>query len=353
MTGLVSRCTIVVSCALVACVGQSAASVQDATVVDARGHSSAALSDTPAGHPARLLPVREASAVHAFEAMGRLLAPPLGRAEVTLPLPSSIVMLRVAPGDYVSAGQVLIDVVIGEAARAQGQFDGARLRAEALAARLLQLEQLRSEGLARGGELAEAKARLAEVKASEREAQAVIDSVISSGVRRKGKDYVVVAPIAGIVVFVDAPIGSVRGPSDGPICLIAHGAATRVEARFGFTLPSGLSFELWANDQRVSSLVLVAQSPEINAGDATRLAWFDLVQPTQLVPGTTVQLRPLLQPGTWVVPRSAISRSLPLEVNTAERGRVPLELLTELGSEALVRGALRADDLVLDVEVSP
>lgn len=308
-----------------------------------------ALADEPG---VRWTAVRRAADVRSFEATGRLLAPPQARAEVTLPLSATIIGLRVAAGEQVRAGQLLAEVAIPEAARAQGQLDGARLRASALSARLSQLQELRSEGLARGGELADAQARLAEANASEREASALLDTVASTGIRRHDKHYDVLAPIAGTVVATNAPLGSSRGPQDGPICVISAGAASRVEARFGFDLSTlgGASYELWSQTARVAGLRLVAQAPDVNPGDATRLAWFDLVEPVALPQGSLARVRLHLPDDCWVVPLEALSTGAALSVETSRGQRVPLQLLATLGREALVRGPLAADDLVAQRE---
>lgn len=302
----------------------------------------------------RWSPVRKASDVRSFEATGKLLAPPGARAELSLPLTANIIALAAMPGQRVSAGQMLMEVMMPELARAQGQLEGARLRADAYAARLKQLEELRTEGLARGADLADARARLAEAQAAAREAEALIGSVQSVGIKRHGKHYDVVAPLAGVVVSVNAPIGSTRGPGDGAVCVISGGSATRVEARFGFSLPRDASYELWALGQRQSGLRLVAQAPEVSANDATRSAWFELTDKTELPQGTSVRVRMRVPEGTWVVPQSSLSQRDrdPPSVTTAH-GAVKVEVLTTFGPEALVRGPLSTDDSVAEREAAP
>jgi multidrug efflux pump subunit AcrA (membrane-fusion protein) len=177
---------------------------------------------------ARFLPLRAPETVHALEAAGKLLAPPNTRAELTMPLPSSVLRVRVAEGQRVERGQVLVELAVPEAARAAGQLEGARLRGDAYRARLQHLEALRTEGLARGAELADARSRLAEAQAAEHEALGMLQTVESAGLRRHGQRYDVISPLAGIVVEIDAPLGSMRGPSDGPLVKISGGAPTRV-----------------------------------------------------------------------------------------------------------------------------
>jgi multidrug efflux pump subunit AcrA (membrane-fusion protein) len=296
----------------------------------------------------RWSPVRKAAQVQSFEGTGKLLAPAGSRAEVTLPLAASVLAVHVAPGERAEKGQPLIDVVIPEAARAQGQLEGARLRVSAYTARLKTLEELSRQGLARGSDLAEARARVAEAQAIAREAEAVLDTVESAGVVRQGKHYQVVAPIAGLIVLVNAPLGSTRGPGDGALCVIAGGAAKRVEARFAFSLPSEAAYEMWQPGQRLASLRLISQAPEISPNDATRAAWFELESPTELAQGSTVRVRLRLPEDAWVVPAHALRPGAQRSVRTQSHGVVPVVLLASFGSEALVRGDLREGDVVAE-----
>jgi hypothetical protein len=206
--------------------------------------------------------------------------------------------------------------------------------------------------LVRGAELAEARARLAEAQAAAREAEALIDTVESVGVHRHGKHYDVVAPLAGVVVTVNAPIGSTRGPSEGPVVVISGGDASRVEARFGFSLPRSAEYELWAQGRRQSALRLIAQAPEVSANDATRAAWFELVDKTELAQGSAVLVRLRMPADTWVVPQSSLALQEPTTLSSA-RGPLKVEVLTTFGTEALVRGALNADDSVAEQEAAP
>lgn len=295
-------------------------------------------------------PIRRASDVRSFEATGRLLTPPQASAELTLPLQATITALHAAPGDRVEAGQVLAHLVVPEAARAFGQLEGAELRAAAHAARLEQLEALRGEGLARGAELADARARLAEAKAAEHEARALLDTLASAGLYRRSRSHELRAPVAGVVTALNATLGSTRGPSDGPVYAIAAGQPRRIEARFAFELPRGAHFELWARERRVASLRLVNEAPQIDPGDATRIAWFDASEPVDLPHGSTVRVRVRLPEDSWVIPRKALRPGSPPTVHTQRTGALPVELLATLGSEALVRGALRPEDLVREAE---
>jgi multidrug efflux pump subunit AcrA (membrane-fusion protein) len=311
-------------------------------------HTPPAREQTEVSDNVRWSPVRRAKDVQSFEGTGKLLAPPGSRAELTLPLSATVLAVHVAPGESVEKGSPLIDVAIPEAARAQGQFEGARLRVNAYNARLKALEALSEQGLAKGSELAEARARVAEAQAIAREAEAVLDTVESAGVEREGKHYRVVAPIAGMVVAMHAPLGSTRGPTDGPLCTISGGAPTRVEARFAFTLPREATYELWQPGQRLASVKLLSQAPEVSPNDATRVAWFELTEPTDLAQGTTVRVRLRLPDDAWVVPAHALRPGPKPDVRTQSHGVVQVQVLASFGSEALVRGDLREGDALAE-----
>lgn len=302
----------------------------------------------------RFSPVRSPDTVHALEASGRLLAPPNSHAEVTLPLSAAVLHVKAVEGQSVERGTVLAEVAMPDASRAVGQMEGARLRSEAYRSRLEHLEKLQAEGLARGSELAEARARMAEANADEHEALAVLSTVESAGLRRRGNRYEVLSTMAGVVVSVDAPIGAMRGPSDPPLFHIAGGAPSRVEARFSFPLPAEASYELVDSSGRTFPLSLVSQAPEVMAADATRLAWFDAKAPLPLPQGGAVRVRVVAPTGSFVVPSTALVRERgDLSVRTRRAGLVQVQLLTSLGSEALVRGALVAEDVVAEERSAP
>ncbi len=302
----------------------------------------------------RFVPVRAPEGVHALEAAGRLLAPPNAHAEITLPLAASVLHVSVNEGQRVERGDVIADVAMPEAARAAGRVEGARLRIDAYRERLAHLDALRSEGLARGSEVADARARLAEAQADEHEALAMLQTVESVGLRRRGNRYEVTAPLSGVVVQVDAPIGSVRGPSDKPIVRITGGAPTRIEARFAFPLPADAAYELIDVSGRATPVFLVAQAPEVMVGDAARVAWFDAKTPLLSPQGSAVRVRMVPASGGFVVPSAAlIKQAGGFVVRTRRAGNVEVALLVSLGGEALVRGALTADDVVAEQRSAP
>ena len=297
----------------------------------------------------RWVPVQDAHDAPAFEVLGRLLPPPNARAELTLPLPATVLRVLVDHGQRVQSGTPLVEVAMPEVARAAARLQGARLRMQAYRSRLAQLQALRSEGLARGADLADAQARLAEANADEVEALAVQRTVEAAGLRRHGDDYQVVAPLAGVVVEVNAPLGSMRGPSDGSVVVIAGGDPTRIEARFAFPVPKQAKFEWVEGPPDARALQLVAEAPEIMPNDATRLVWFDAPRPIQLPHGTIVHVRVIPPADTWLVPRAAVHRDAThASVITRRAGAVAVEVLINLGNDSLVHGPLQTADMIAE-----
>ena len=332
---------VVASVALASCTGQTRATPP----AGPQKREPAPASAEPVAARARFVAPRPADRVLALEAAGRLLAPPNARAELTMPVAAQVLRVRTSEGQHVERGQVVVELAVPEAARAAGQLEGARLRIAAYRARLDQLELLRGEGLARGQELAEARARLAEAQASEREALAFSQTMESLGLRRQGNHYELVAPLSGTVVAVHAPLGSVRGPADGALFEIVGGAPTRVEARFAFALPERAEYRLLARDGEPIALRLIAQSPEVTQEDASRRAWFEAAQPIALPLGSPVRVRMLAKPGSWVVPESAlVEKDGRRGLRTQRAAFVPVTLIARLGSEALVAAELSPDD---------
>jgi hypothetical protein len=297
----------------------------------------------------RWVAVQEANNAPAFELIGRLLPPPNAHAELTLPLPATVLRVLVDHGKQVERGAPLVEVAMPEAARATGRLEGARLRMEAYRARLTHLETLRTEGLARGAELADARARLAEASADEHEALAVQQMVEAAGLRRRGNHYEVLAPLSGVVVEVDAPLGSMRGPSDGPVVKISGGTPTRIEARASFPLPKGARYEWVAGLPGAPALRLVSEAPEIMPEDATHLVWFDAERPIELPHGSIVHVRVVPPDNSWLVPSTAVLHDAAQPaVRTRRAGRVAVDVLCDMGNDTLVRGALQSSDMVAE-----
>jgi multidrug efflux pump subunit AcrA (membrane-fusion protein) len=313
------------------------------------GLGASASAEAPVSRVGRWVAPRSPELAPALELPARVLSPPDGRAELAAPVEATITRVHVAEGQRVRAGDRLVDLHVPEAIRAEGALAGARLRAAAHGERLGVLVALQREGLARGGELADVRARHAEALADERGALASLRALDLAGVAKHGDQRSLVSPIEGVVLGVSAPLGASRGPDDPPLVTIAGGRARRLEARASFTLPKGGTFTLAQPGEAPIALELVSEAPQVSVHDSTRLVWLDLREPTALAHGALVRVRYAPEKGSWLVPRGAVVREAGRSiVHTKARGAVPVTVLGELPPDALVAGALEASDRVAE-----
>lgn len=304
--------------------------------------------------------VRPAGEAVVLEGPARVLAGPGASAVVTPPLRGTVVRVRVRPGDEVAAGAPVVDLVMPEVLDAAGRFEGARARLEAWSARAEQLDKLRAEGLARALDVSEARASAAEAKADLQTARAVL---LAAGLREAdvpgllgGSGAVPLrAPVAGVVVEVQASLGASREPSGGPLVRLAAPGASRVEAHFPRAPPDG-AWTLVTPAGRFP-VTLVARAPAADERDGTFAAWFEPVDGRRVPAGTLgrVTLSGESQAGVVRLPAKAVRRLDGVPTVKTRRGggtQVPVQVLGCPGAECLVAGALAPDDEVA-VEASP
>ena len=143
-----------------------------------------------------------------------------------------------------------------------------------------QLRALREQGMVRLAELAEAETRLAEARADQQAAAAVLrvaglepkdaGAIASTGI------VALKSPIAGTVVELQASLGEVAG-GDGPplVRIAAADGAERIEARLARTPPEDARFEYAPPQGPPVPVTLVGRAPQVDARDATLSAWFE------------------------------------------------------------------------------
>lgn len=309
----------------------------------------------PAPPAASWARVKPAGATAVLEGPARALAGPETSAVVTPPLRGTVVKVRVRPGDTVTAGAPVVDVVMPEVLEAAGRFEGARARLEAWKARAAQLEQLRSEGLARALEVSEARASMAEAKADLQAARAVL---LAAGLKEADVPTLLGgsgalplrAPVTGVVVEVLATLGAACEPSAGPLLRLASAGAVRVEGHFAQAPPDG-DWTLVTPHGRVP-VALVGRAPAADEQHGTFAAWFEPLDGGVVPAGTLgrVSLTGGSQVGVVRVPAKAVRRVDGAPTVTVRRGdgvkAVPVQVLQCPGAECLVSGALEADDEV-------
>jgi multidrug efflux pump subunit AcrA (membrane-fusion protein) len=305
----------------------------------------------------------------------RVIAAETSQAAVTAPFPGRISRCLTRPGAAVAKGAPLVEMIVPELAQAAASVAAAEVRLAAYRERQSQLRALRAEGLARVDELADVDMRMAEARADALRAQAVLRvaglaPTDAPALASSGGVVTLRAPLAGVVTFLDAPMGEARGPGDGPLARLASPGAVRVEGRLGPELPAVTDLHyvfLGASGVEVP-LQLAALSPSADARDGLRTAWFDpapgkTAKTPSEAPSATASALASLVPGVpgvlagrlgasspeLVVPARAVGRRGGRPFVWRRKGDgteiVPVELALLSGGEALVRG-LREGDLV-------
>lgn len=226
--------------------------------------------------PAPWVKVRPGHGVVLYEAPAQVLSAPETVAELTAPLRAQVVAISARPGQRVGAGTPLVTVIMPELLRAAFAYQGAGLRLTAYGQRREQLMQLKSDGLLRLAELAETEAHLAEAKAAQLEAQALLQLAglpLSEAAALGSRDGRVSlrSPIAGVVTSVVAVLGHVS--DGGPLVRIVGRGEPRIEARLPPSLPENIGFSLCLPHGACIPLHLIERAPLVDSRDGKTLAW--------------------------------------------------------------------------------
>jgi hypothetical protein len=293
-------------------------------------------------------------------------------AELMAPLRAQVVAIHVRPGQRIAALAPALTVLMPEVVRAAYAHQGAGLRLQAYVQRREQLLQLKAEGLLRLAELAETDARIAEARAAQLEAHAVLQVAglsLSEAAALGSRDGRVTlrSPIAGVVTSVSAALGQVTDGS-GELVRVVGSSEPRIEAHLPPALPEKVEFALRLPSGVERSLRLLERAPLVDSRDGTALAWFALGEAgpvpgePDLPAGLTAKLRvflaaasPAAGPQPVLVPaRALLSRAgQPQVIRRRDRGQEPLavRVLLVSGADALVV-ALREPGLVPGDEVA-
>ncbi|MCY1082434.1 efflux RND transporter periplasmic adaptor subunit [Archangium lansingense] len=201
------------------------------------------------------------------EAPAHVLPHPEGAAALGLPFRGSVTRIAVRPGQKVRKGEVLVEVLMPEVVRAAGDYEAASLRREAYERRTAQLKALQEQGMARVFELAEAEANLAEARAAQQSAQALlkvagVEGPAAAGVAQRGM-VALRSPVDGIVTGVDAVLGQTREGGSEPLVRVAGEGPARLEARLSLVLPEDTAFEFAAPGVEAVPVRLVGRAPAV------------------------------------------------------------------------------------------
>lgn len=311
----------------------------------------------PSSAPTAWVAPRSARGMPLTEAPALVLAAPEASAAVGLPFRGSVARVAVRPGQRVQRGEVLVEVLLPEVVQAAGAWQGAALRREAWEKRVAQLQSLQAQGLARAADLTEAETKLAEARAEQQAARAVLRAAgvgpqEASGVLQQGT-LALRSPVEGVVTEVSAVLGEVREAGGAPLVRVAGEAPARLEARLAHALPEPVEYEFVAPGLEPLPVRAVGLSPALQAQEGTRLAWFEPEQPRALPAGLqgTLRVRAGSLEGVHVVPARALvlqAGEAAVLVRTPEGPprRQPVQVLATSGAEALVRGELSASERV-------
>ncbi|HEX8907555.1 MAG TPA: efflux RND transporter periplasmic adaptor subunit [Anaeromyxobacteraceae bacterium] len=299
---------------------------------------------------------KNAEDVAMLEAPATVLATPESNAGVSPPFRARIVRIRVKPGETVKRGDVVADVVMPEVVQAAGTYASAATRVGAYERRLAQLEGLKKEGMVRLSELLDVQTKLAEARADQHSALAMlrVAGLAGDDARRllasRGGEVALRSPIDGVVTQVKAAIGENREAAGEPLVRVAGEGEPRVEARCARVMPRKAEYEIWLATGERHPLREVGHAPQVDPRDGTTLVWFAPAAGTRLVQGQTgkVKIRLEEEEGAVAVPARAVGlgpKGPFLVVNRAGKPeRVEVEVVAASGAEALVRGAVKIGD---------
>jgi biotin carboxyl carrier protein len=353
-----SRASLVVLALAVACNKAPAPPPPAPAAASAQDHAASAATPWVKARNAEDLALLEAPAV--------VLATPESNAGVSPPFRARVVRVHARPGERVARGAPVADVVMPEVVQAAGAYASAATRVDAYGRRRAQLEELKKEGMVRLTELLETETKLAEARADQQGALALLRAAglgaddagrILSG----GGEVSLRSPIAGVVTQVKAAIGEQREAAGEPMIRIAGEGEPRVEARCARALPESADYELWLPGGERHEVRMVGRAPQVDARDGTTLAWFEPVNAkTRLVQGQTGKLKIRLEEEEKAVAVPARAVGLAEEgpfVVVQRKGksvRTVVEVIAASGSDALVRGALAiGEEVAAEVTLAP
>ncbi len=303
---------------------------------------------------------RSSEGVPLLEAPAQVLASPEGQAGVVPPYRARVVQVLVRPGERVTRGQPLVEVVMPEVSTAAGAYAAASTRVDAYGRRKAQLDALKADGLVRLVDVLEAETKLAEARADQQSAAATrrvaqIEPAEAAGIVSGRKPVSLRSPIAGMVTAVGVAVGDSREPTGEPVVRVAGEGDSRVEARFARPVDTeNAVFELVTSAGGHHPLTFVARAPVTDPRDGTISVWLVPEKGTRLQPGLTGRVVVTL-PGAAhvaVVPARAVGLSSGKAFVVARRNgkpeRVPVEVIASSGAEALVKGIQVGEEVAAD-----
>ncbi|HEY0839263.1 MAG TPA: efflux RND transporter periplasmic adaptor subunit [Vulgatibacter sp.] len=311
---------------------------------------------TASSVPSPWVKARSPEGLPLLEAPASLVAPPEAEASLSPPFAARVVRAHVRIGDRVEKDAPILDVAMPEVIAAAGRLAAAQVRIDAHEKRKAQLAGLAEHGMARLADRAEADAALAEARAERLVASSILGA---AGIEASGASRIVAgggvvtlrSPIAGVVVSLDAPLGSIREAGGPPLARIAGGGAGRVVARMQSEIPEGASLFFVTGREAPVPLTLVSASPRIDPRDGTRELFLEPSRP--IAAGHSGSLRvtmPAGADGGVAVPALALfledGRAFVFRREGDGAQEVAVRVLASSGTDALVTGELEVGDEV-------
>jgi cobalt-zinc-cadmium efflux system membrane fusion protein len=305
--------------------------------------------DVPSSTKSRFITVKAPDDPTLVELPARVVASPTARAEVASVYVARVVAVHVRPGDRVKAGDVVAEVVAPEVVEAHARLGASRKQITLQKDRSGHLSDLEQRKLVGRREVFEVDARLAELDAERRVAAA---KLAAAGIERgpTGADLAgdrlrLRAPIDGVVVEVDAVLGEVRDPTDGPLLRLASEQAARIEVRAQSAFPKASSLRFVSADAREVDLKVEPVASVVDPVDGSARVWFDPETPTSLPEGLRghVEAGEALE-GALQVPQRALRWQAGVFVvyrrragdGNADPIPVPVDVVARSGSSAIV-----------------
>ncbi len=294
---------------------------------------------------------RPATQVPFLEAPARVLANPDSQAALAPPLEARIVKVPVRPGQQLKKGEVIAEVLMPELVAAAGSLASSSELVRGYEARRETLLALKKDGLALSGDLAEVEAKLSEARAQRQLALSTLRLAgYSAGDAARLLESPTVplrAPIAGVLVALDAVPGEIRAPSGEPLARIVGEGEVQVEARMPSELPQEAKLEFVdAAGSRVP-LTLVSRSPLRDPVDGSTTLWARPAQGAALAPGASGRVQVSFDDAAAlaVVPSRAIAAgeqgTFVLVREGGSISRVPVTVRATGQVDALVEGSLQ------------
>lgn len=307
---------------------------------------------------------RSSEGVPLLEAPAQVLPSPEAQAGVVPPYRARVVKVLVRPGERVTKGQPLVEVVMPEVSAAAGAYAAASTRVDAYGRRKAQLDALKADGLVRLVDVLEAETKLAEARADQQSAAATlriaqVEPGEASGIVSGRKPVSLRSPINGTVTAVGVAVGDSREPTGDPVVRVAGEGDSRVEARFARPVDAEhTAFELITSGGTRHRLTFVARAPVTDPRDGTTSVWLVPEKDEHLQPGLTGRVVVTLPRDAQVavVPARAVALSQGKAFVVARRSgkteRVAVEVIASSGAEALVKGLVAGEEIAADASLT-